>query len=448
MASSFALPLPESMRTAMRGRGLRRAAHFAAVFGVSGDVASEADWGRLRTALAKVLGDEVPEQEVFEEWLHALAEFLPQAEAWEKDDVERLLEVGPVLRERALREQAEAVMAVAPPTIEEAQVDLLWAAPPAKRWRTSRVLKRSAPEAGPDARARTEREEHRRWAEAAVDIVIELDAPVVFDASGATRSRSLLANLFAGRRASTLRARVRVYRKFLAWLRLRPTATLRYTSSDVISYLLSFADVDTGMSVPRAVVYAVGFMEKHAGWPEASRSCADPLVLGTAEMLEQRFAAHSAGRGEARRYPALVIIALELTVLDVKAAMVVRLVAGYILVKVWACMRYDDTRAVDPARVRDLGSYYALPMARTKTSGSSGRVRQESFLLKEAGLSGEIWAPTFMAMVVEVLPHTRGATCFHFQRRVGMPLSRGWLSTRTQRPCPGRCWMACGGRRR
>ena len=98
-----------------------------------------------------------------------------------------------------------------------------------------------------------------------------------------------------------------------------------------------------------------------------------------------------------------------------------RLVAGYTLVKVWACMRYDDTRAVDPARIRDLGDYYALPMARTKTSGSSGRVRQESYLLKTAGLSGEVWAPTFVEMI------TVGEAGYPRDYMLPLP-SPGWAS--------------------
>lgn len=399
-ASAFALPLPDALRSALRARGVRRAAHIAAAFGKDLDPGADPGLAVLRGSLEKVLREAVPGNAELDTWVKALAAFLPHADQWEKEDVKRLVDVGPVLRDRALRERADAVAAQAAPTLADSQAELVWAPPPSKRWRTSRVLRRTTVGGGgPDARATAEREEHRRWSLEAVKVLLEVDAPVIRGTDGKQRDESLLANLFSARRASTLRSRVRVYRRFLGWLRLRPSGSLFYTSSDVIAFLLTLEDAEAGMSVPRSVVYAVAFMEKHGGWPEDSRTCRDPLVLGTAETLEQTLSSRTSARGEAIRYPVLVIISLELTVLDTKSLLVTRIVAGYMLLKIWACMRYDDTRAVDPEKVKDRGDYYMLPLARTKTSGSSGRIRQESFLLKEASLSGEAWAPTFLRLI-------------------------------------------------
>ena len=77
------------------------------------------------------------------------------------------------------------------------------------------MLKRSAEDGGPDARARVERQEHKRWAKAAVKILFDMGAPVTKGADRTIRDEALLLNLFSRSRASTLRARVRVHRKFL-----------------------------------------------------------------------------------------------------------------------------------------------------------------------------------------------------------------------------------------
>ena len=95
-ASAFAMPLPDALRLALRGRGLRRATHLAAIFGNAVDLADDPDLGKLKQKLLKVLGSEVPEETVLDEWLRALANFLPQVEAWEGDDVQRLVNVDPV----------------------------------------------------------------------------------------------------------------------------------------------------------------------------------------------------------------------------------------------------------------------------------------------------------------------------------------------------------------
>ena len=70
--------------------------------------------------------------------------------------------------------------------------------------------------------------------------------------------------------------------------------------------------------------------------------------MATAEQLEDQLSEGREPRGEARRLPFLALVALDLVVVDAKAAIYTRCLAGYVLAKVWACLRYDDCRGVAP----------------------------------------------------------------------------------------------------
>ena len=52
-----------------------------------------------------------------------------------------------------------------------------------------------------------------------------------------------------------------------------------------------------------------------------------------------------------------------------------RFVAGAMLVRVWSTLRFDDTKAISPAAVQDLGTYIRFELERTKSTGP-GRKRQ------------------------------------------------------------------------
>ena len=67
----------------------------------------------------------------------------------------------------------------------------------------------------------------------------------------------------------------------------------------------------------------------------------------------------------------MVVVALELSIHDRGLPWSLRFLCGYCLLKVWACLRYDDARGLNPSRIVRRGDGLELVPDRTKTSGGS-----------------------------------------------------------------------------
>ena len=344
MAATVAAPLPLSMELveALKRRGIKRAAHVEGVFG--GD---RAHGPGLRARVREVLGDELRAEQT-EEWALELEDFLPAARDQARGDADRIARVDGITRADAVRRQRARDEVERPYPLVAAASELAWAPPPVKRWRTQRVARRAASGEEPDARKRAEQEEHKKWATQAAQILLDVDAPVVNDGAGGRRSVNQLLPLLSRRRASTVRARVRVYGKLLSWVqRRRPgggTGAAPMTTMDVLSYLNDAEEAHGGTTVPRAVIYAISFFERIGGMQGERRLTNDPLVAATAEAVEDGLVRGRGPRGETLRIPFIMSVALELYVVDKNNLLYKRFLAGYVLLKTWACLRYDDTR--------------------------------------------------------------------------------------------------------
>ena len=325
---------------------------------------------------------------------------MPKAVDYDRRHAERIAGV-PVETKVAvvLRRAGDEPPAPRRRSAEQAEIDVQWAPPPAKRWLTTRVARRELGDGGPDARKRAEKEFHDLWSSKALELLKLVDAPVLRAPDGAQRDDKVLRHLFAKRRASTLRARTRVFGFFLGWLRLRRAGRMEYDSTDLLGYLTDLFEEKRGASVPRSVVYAVMFFERFGGKPDQARIYHDPLVLATAESMEADLPRAGGTRTEAIRYPFLVVVAMELTLVDPATRLYDKLLCGYNLTKAWACLRFDDTKGLCPHKVRDAGQHFVLPLDRTKTSSKMGGRPQEAFLAKRASLSGAMWVEEFMGFL-------------------------------------------------
>ena len=334
--SSAALPLSAELVAVLAKRGVKTAGH---VWGVFGEEDLEF------SGVSRVLGQFEPEANVAPDiwamWVWELVVCLSTclerdardaARIFRKDDAEWALDL--------LRRKRAGAMEELPTTgLHAGLAALVGAPPPAKRWRTGRVVRRESAE-GPDARRRQESLEHGKWSDAAVEVLLKVGFPVIHDADGSARSPGSLRCLFSRRRSSTLRARARVFRKFLAWVEHR-SSTVDFTARHVLAYLADLRESAVGCTVPRAVYYAILFFEKAGGVEPGRMVCNDPLVEATAAAMEAELPKIRTARCEAVRYGLLVMISMELGVTDEAMPLYYRL-----------CVRVSTSQGLELLEVR------------------------------------------------------------------------------------------------
>ena len=132
----------------------------------------------------------------------------------------------------------------------------------------------------------------------------------------------------------------------------------------------------------------------------ARRISRGPLVEATAASLESSLPKARTGRCQARRLPVVVVISMECALLDESLPDYWRFLSGVELAKVWGCLRYDDTRGINPAIISSHGRGVEFVMDRTKTSAMS-KEEQRGDVHKGCNFSGNPWFPKFLEWLVD-----------------------------------------------
>ena len=242
------LPLPARLVQLLRGARVRTAGHVVAVFGETPALEKDEKLAAVTATLVKVLGEDVPADEEFGVWCDELAKFLARAADRDLSDARRL--AGTLAEERALalvsrRVAGQLTVAQCKMAVVDSLALMGAMAPPLKRWRTGRVVRRSEA-TDEDARKKSEVDEHGRWAGRAVGLLRRAGFPVLLGPDGGERDDDLLKHLFAKRRASTLRARVRSFERFLDTVKLR-TGGSDYDVALFLAYLKDLEDEGPGL---------------------------------------------------------------------------------------------------------------------------------------------------------------------------------------------------------
>ena len=186
---------------------------------------------------------------------------------------------------------------------------------------------------------------------------------------------------------------------WVRWVTLRHGPYSKATPSLLVEYLHLRAAEGCGYSVPGSIFNAVRLFETVGGMGQTAITI-DPLVKGTAEGLMAQLMSRGGGRGEARRYPVVLCIALELFVVDESGPLYLRFVAGSMLLRVWATLRFDDTKAMPPASANVHEYFWQYDIERTKTTGPGRkRVVVHAYVSKAAYFVKPGWHDTFMEML-------------------------------------------------
>ena len=269
-----------------------------------------------------------------------------------------------------LLEQAAKKRAVAALTYSVS----LWARPPpAKggRWptRTARARATGSDLAEADGVAR----------QACVTRLVEelkrLNLPVVAQAGRSLGGGDRLEYLAAGKRTGTLRRRLGDWARFCKWLAGQSRADGFPAARDLLDYQEARAAEPCGKTVLQSALEAVILFETVGGVPPDQRISQDSLVLASVSELSAGLASkRPEDRRQAHYLPVKLVTRLEAMVMDEEQPKYRRYYAWLRLLKLWAALRFDDLRWVEPARVEMTASGLRLSLTRTKVTGPGKKI--------------------------------------------------------------------------
>ena len=174
--------------------------------------------------------------------------------------------------------------------------------------------------------------------------------------------------LGAGRRAATLRSRVRAVKRFLDWLAVSHVKGYPTELHDFTGYLQARQSEPCTRGALKGAHKALVFMEEVAGVTAQARITTSSLYL----VIQKKLLANSIPGRPTRQAPRMFMSMLaaleELTVND-KALPYYRVYAWWILLQSWGTMRFSDHRGLMPTDVLVTGNSMTAKLTRSKTTG-------------------------------------------------------------------------------
>ena len=149
----------------------------------------------------------------------------------------------------------------------------------------------------------------------------------------------------AGLRASTLRSRVRLLRRFFSWLVL--TRGVRFPSevSQLTNYLRVRLNEPYNRGTLKNTNEAFGFHEQLTGMPEAERHTSKDLYQVVYRELRSSALPDQPAK-RAPRMPVMSLEALERLVMNSGAAPCFRVFSWWVLLQNWGTLRFSDHRGL------------------------------------------------------------------------------------------------------
>ncbi len=227
-------------------------------------------------------------------------------------------------------------------------------------------------------RDRVEADAKAYWTEVIAGILRDAEAPSLAELAGSLQPQRLLALRVGGRRASTLRARAREWRRYAAWLWRVKSKTWPSAADDVLDYGLERLEEPCTKSVLAAFKSTLTFIERLAGRQPQLYQC-DAVDMGLKALIREA-AGRLDGRAIKRANPPLVsmLIAMEKFVVDADQDDYDRMICWWCLTSTWSCFRYDDHRGIAPRDVKVTEAAVEFTLGRTKTTGPDKAVKTKT----------------------------------------------------------------------
>ena len=288
---------------------------------------------------------------------------------------------GPLVAEAATarkRKAAQEAQAQAARACVASGVSSAAARPPAgtaaiAKWPST--LRRIAATAPASARAERESAERLRWVSKAGEVVVEAGLPLAQHAAGSAEPARVLAVVAQGRRAKTIRKRVRDWTRASRFFTYAHAVAWPSSLDMVLDYMGTLHEAGS-KSAAFDFMGALMFFERGGGVRREDSYSENPTVRAaiaesTSRVPESRLRA----RRTAQRLPVAIAAALELQVMNADLPVYQRMFAWWKAVQVWGCLRFDDRRGMVPRELSVTGRGLEGTLVRTKTSGS-GKSRE------------------------------------------------------------------------
>ena len=194
-----------------------------------------------------------------------------------------------------------------------------------------------------------------KWLRRLLRLMEESDAPSLDGINRGGKPLVALKLLAGGRRASTLRARVRAWERFAQWVVARWGTDQPRDGWDFIDYLSVLAQKPVGRSALKAAWSMYRFRESVSGLDQGH--CFSELKM-VRQMYEGVVRGIVSGKAAAERGKAPRVLVSMLrdagrTVLDEHELPFNRIVAWYVLLSAWGVLRFSDHLGVEPGSLTE-----------------------------------------------------------------------------------------------
>ena len=218
---------------------------------------------------------------------------------------------------------------------------------------------------GPNARKEAEESERTKWIELLGAMLSNTPTPMgaLFAAQP-----SNLQLLGAGRRAATLRSRVRAVKRFLDWFAVSHAKGYPTELQDYTGYLQARQSEPCTLGALKGAHKALVFMEEVAGVTAQARFTTGSLY----QVIQKELLANSIPGRPTKQAPKMfmsMLAALEELTVNNKALPYYRVYAWWILLQSWGTMRFSDHRGLKPTDVQVTGNSMSAKLTRSKTTG-------------------------------------------------------------------------------
>ena len=254
-----------------------------------------------------------------------------------------------------------------------------------------RLPKAGAPRMG-QSRAAREAEVLRKARAELAELLVEAKLPITAQADQCREPEKVVAAAVGSVRASTIRKRMREWRKVRAFSLGVAGEPWPPHIGIVLDYVQERTQEPCARTVPAAILGALGFMEKSGGVALGDRMANQQTLKNMVNQSVMDLESGAAPTKKAPLLPSVLVGALELLVLDAAQPLFARGMAWYKLLKVWTACRCHDLSGLSPGSLRLTKHGLVGSLERTKTTGPGKKVRHlPIFVSNSAYFMGPHW---------------------------------------------------------
>ncbi|CAE7027742.1 unnamed protein product [Symbiodinium natans] len=241
-------------------------------------------------------------------------------------------------------------------------------------------------------RCDVEQQELLRWRGELVTLIQAAKLPVCDQANLSKDPEATISAAVGAARASTIRSRVREWRRARAYFLAVSSSPWPKHVGLVLDYLHEQRLEPCARSVPTAILKCLAFMEKAGGVPEQARFSTHTVVRNTVNQFVMELESGAPPKRKAPLLLVAMIASLELAVLDDALPLYTRGFAFYKLLKLWTACRSGDLTGLSPSSLVLSSDGLQGVLERTKTTGPGKRVRYlPIFVSRRAFLVSPDW---------------------------------------------------------